>query len=436
MNVLVKRGGLRRATSVLAVTALTAGVGILGIGQASAAPATIDRAAFGVSADGVVDIAKTPNCPEEFTLGVCDKEVVGFNEFPTVLTADVLTARTRGTADPLRARSRASAAEVNAVDGTLTADLIVSRCTADADGVRGSTTLIEATLLGVGVLDEQPAPNTVILDNELLRVVLNEQIVTDGGNQIVVNAVHITVKDPLGLGIGQDIIIASSQCSFHPADAPPPAGTGFLEICKKADNGNGAVTGKFTFRFDGRRATVAVGQCTGPIKVPAGRLTVTEVAKDGTRISGCETRPLPRLLLCDPANRKAVVRIVEGGVASETVLFVTNKRTVIGDNVGAIKVCKIAGSGVKVGEDFRFTVGNRSLTVPAGRASQGGNCKVASGFDRGSKVKVTERFRSGVRVSRIEVKPADRKISASKANRTATVRVGKGFTVVSFTNVR
>jgi len=245
--------------------------------------------------------------------------------------------------------------------------------------------------------------------------------------------VHITVDSPLGPDFDQEIIIASSQCSFHPADAP---GTGFLEICKKADNGNGAVTGKFTFRFDGRRATVAVGQCTGPIKVPAGRLTVTEVAKDGTRISGCETRPLPRLLLCDPANRKAVVRIVEGGVASETVLFVTNKRTVIGDNVGAIKVCKIAGSGVKLGENFRFTVGNRSLTVPAGRASQGGNCKVAFGFDRGSKVTVTERFRSGVRVSRIEVKPADRKISASKANRTATVRVGKGFTVVSFTNVR
>ena len=94
MNVLVKRGGLRQATSVLAVTALTAGVGILGTGQASAASATIDRAAFGVSANGLVDIPKTPNCPEEFTIGVCDKEVLGFDEFPTVLTAAVLTART------------------------------------------------------------------------------------------------------------------------------------------------------------------------------------------------------------------------------------------------------------------------------------------------------------------------------------------------------
>jgi len=217
---------------------------------------------------------------------------------------------------------------------------------------------------------------------------------------------------------------------------PVPAGTGFLQICKLADNGNGAVTGKFTFRFDGRRATVAVGQCTAPIKVPAGNLTVTEVAKDGTRISDCRTRPLLRLVKCDAVNRQVVVRIVRGGPASETTLFVTNKRTVIGSNVGAIKVCKIAGSGVKLGENFRFTVGNKSLTVPAGRASQGGNCKVANGFARGSNVKVTEAARAGVQVSRIAVLPSDRKVSANRANRTATVKVGKGFTTVKFTNTR
>ncbi len=431
MDALVQRGSLRRATSVLAATVLTAGVGILGIAQpASAAPATIDRAAFGVSADGLVDIAKTPNCPERFTVGVCDKEVVGFNEFPTVLTADVLTARTRGTADPLRARSRASAADVSALEGQLTAEAIVSRCTADADGVRGSTTLVGAMFLGE-TLAVNPNPNTELINNEFLKIVLNEQIRSDGGNQIVVNAVHITVKDPLNLGLGQDIIIASSQCSFHPADAP---GTGFLEICKRADNGNGDVTGKFTFRFDGRRVTVPVGSCSGPIQVPAGRLTVTEVAKDGTRISNCRTEPQGRLLRCDAVDRRAVVRIVEGGVAKETVLFITNKRTVVGDNTGAIKVCKIAGRGVKVGTNFNFSVGNRNVTVAAGPADQGGFCKVLRGFDRGSSVKVTEAARRGVHVSRIEVRPVERKISANKDNRTATVRVGQGFTVVSFTN--
>ncbi len=145
---------------------------------------------------------------------------------------------------------------------------------------------------------------------------------------------------------------------------------------------------------------------------------------------------MQRLLLCDPIDRRAVVRIVEGGVGKETQLFVTNKRIVIGDNKGAIKVCKIAGAGVKVGTNFNFTVGGRNVTVAAGPRDQGGFCKLLRGFDRGSNVKVTEAFRSGVRVSRIVVQPADRKVSSSKANRTATVRVGKGTTVVKFTNTR
>ncbi len=62
-----------------------------------------------------------------------------------------------------------------------------------------------------------------------------------------------------GSPLEQEIILSQSVCSFHPADAP---GTGFLEICKRADNGNGAVTGRFRFRFDGRGVTVPVGSCS------------------------------------------------------------------------------------------------------------------------------------------------------------------------------
>ena len=347
------------------------------------------------------------------------------------MTTGVVNAETHGTLHPTEANSRASVADVNVLAGTVAATLIESSCTADANGVTGTTNLVQAAVLDMPV-EVAPPPNTVLVDTPLLRVVLNEQIVTDG--QIVVNAVHVTTFDPITGLLAQDVIIASSQCSFHAADAPPPAGSGYLEVCKRADDGNGAVTGKFRFRFNGRQVTVPVGQCSGPIRVPAGRLTVTEAAKDGVRMSGCVTRPVQRLLRCDPANRKAVVRIVAGGVANETVLFVTNKRTVVGSNTGAIKVCKIAGNGVRVGTNFGFSVGNKNLTVPAGPANQGGYCKIAYGFDRGSNVRVTENARSGVHVSRITVRPVARKVSANKANRTATVKVGKGFTVVSFTN--
>jgi hypothetical protein len=214
--------------------------------------------------------------------------------------------------------------------------------------------------------------------------------------------------------------------------APPPA-TGVLEICKKADNSNGPVTGSYTFTFGNRSATIPVGTCTGPLTVPAGNLTVHEVARAGTRISACATRPVDRLANCDPANSLAVVRIVAGGVGNETVLTITN-RVASSTNTGAIKVCKIAGAGITVGSNFAFNVGGKAISVPAGPASQGGYCKIVYGFTRGTNVIVTEAAKSGVHVSAITVAPADRKVSASTANRTVTVKVGSGFTVVSFTN--
>lgn len=437
MNVLVQRRALRRATSALAVTALAVGVSVIGTAPASAAAGTTDRRAFGVRAEvaGVVAIPPTPLCKLQTTADPdCKKSVLSVDE-PGVLTTGVLNAETNATTNPLQANSRASATDVNALAGTLQATLIESMCTADANRLTGRTTLAGATsnVPGVGPIALNPAPNTVLIDELGLRIVLNEQIVSPNGEQIIVNAVHITFTDPAGLTPKTEIIIASSQCSFHPAAAPPPAGTGFLEICKKADNSNGKVTGRFTFRFDGRQVRVPVGGCSGPIEVTAGKLRVKEMAKDGTRISACSTRPTNRLVRCVPANRLAVVRIVEGGVANETVLTITNRKR-SDTSTGAIKVCKIAGNGVKVGRNFTFRVGTKSLSVPAGPANQGGFCKVAHGFTRGTKVKVTEAASSGTRVSKITVRPTDRKVSASTANRTATVRVGKNFTVVSFTN--
>jgi len=434
MNVLVQRRALRRATSALAVTALAVGVSVIGTAPASAAAGTTDRRAFGVSANGLVDIAPTPNCPRETTApGVCEKSAVAINQ-PGVLTTGVLNAKTRATTNPLQAKSRASAADVNALGGTVTATLIESMCTADANGLTGNTTLVGANVPGVvGPIAVNPDPNTRVVDTPLLRITLNQQRKSPNGEQIIVTAVRIQTFDPITGLLVQDIRIAESQCSFHPAAAPPPAGTGFLEICKKADNSNGKVTGRFTFRFDGRQVRVPVGGCSGPIKVTAGNLRVREVAQDGTRISACSTRPTNRLVRCVPAKRLAVVRIAEGGVRSETVLNITNRKR-SDTSTGAIKVCKIAGNGVKVGRNFTFRVGTKSLSVPAGPANQGGFCKVAHGFTRGTKVKVTEAASSGTRVSKITVRPTDRKVSASTANRTATVRVGKNFTVVSFTN--
>jgi uncharacterized repeat protein (TIGR01451 family) len=215
--------------------------------------------------------------------------------------------------------------------------------------------------------------------------------------------------------------------------AAAPAPTGVLEICKKADNSNGTVSGSYTFTFANRSVTVPVGYCSGPLTLPTGNLTVTEVAKSGIRISACATRPVDRLAKCDPGNSLAVVKIVAGGVSNETLLTITN-RVASSTDTGAIKVCKIAGAGITVGSTFAFNVGGKAISVPAGPASQGGYCKIVYGFTRGTNVIVTEAAKSGVHVSAITVAPADRKVSASTTNRTVTVKVGSGFTVVSFTN--
>ena len=228
---------------------------------------------------------------------------------------------------------------------------------------------------------------------------------------------------------------ASASGSATVTITPAPAPTGVLEICKRADNSNGPVTGNFTFTVAGRSVTVPVGTCTGPLTVPAGNVTVREAAKTGFRMSACSTRPITRLALCDPANSVAVVRVIAGGVSNETILYVSNRVRFVSDtSKGAIKVCKVAGSGVTVGTNFTFTVGGKTVSVPAGPASQGGYCKILHGFVRGTNVAVTEMARSGVHVSAITVLPATRKVSTSTINRRAVVKVGSGTTVVSFTN--
>ncbi len=123
------------------------------------------------------------------------------------------------------------------------ADAVVS--TASASGscdsgltASGTTSLVGASLasaLGelagiVGALDASPAPNTVLLDLDLLgghlRIVLNEQILTGDGTTsrgITVNAIHITLDQLPIAGIitdvTGDVIISQSQAEVTCAEA-------------------------------------------------------------------------------------------------------------------------------------------------------------------------------------------------------------------------
>lgn len=436
-----------RGTSVLAAMTMAGTMTVATVavtsGSASAAHGVVDRAAFGVSAQGEITVAPLPNCAPTTVLGQCEKEAAGVAE--AGLSTGLLQVGTTGTHDPLKADSEASVTEAAlSLDGRdiFAAQMIKSTCTANENGVVGGTVLADADFFGEEPPEPfdaaEPPPNTIAVDRDRLRILLNEQVVSDGGQQIVVNAVHVMVFDPVTGDQVQDIVLGSTQCSYRAADAPaaPAPGFGYLEICKRADHSQGRVGGRFTFRFAGRSVRVPVGACSGPVRVPAGRLAVREIREPGIWMEECRTSPVQRLVRCDPRARTTVVRIAEGGVRRETTLFVTNRRVNPAPDTSPLKVCKVAGPGVRVGERFAFTVGGRRVTVPAGPANQGGFCKVLRGFEVGNPVRITEAARAGVRVSRIVVRPTDRRLGSSTDRRTALVRIGRGFTVVSFTNTR
>jgi hypothetical protein len=212
----------------------------------------------------------------------------------------------------------------------------------------------------------------------------------------------------------------------------PPTGT--LEICNVGDHSHGQVTGAFTYKFQGKNVRIPVDTCTGPLTVAAQKTTVKQVERDGIRMTDCDTTPAARLVKCEPFETRATTRIPPGGVENETILTFTN---VVDDtNVAPIKVCKIAGNGIAVGTQFTFTVGDRTVNVPAGPADQGGYCRLLQNFPLNQQVKITEQAKSGVSVSAISVQPSERKVSSSNANRTVTIKVGRNTTVVSFTNHR
>jgi len=195
-----------------------AAAGLLGVGAllipgtgSGAAPAPGTGSAFGVSATGTVTIAPTPLAPPNNTVATIDQ--------PPVLTARALSASS--TPNATGVTSMASVADVNALAGAVRATLITSTCTASGTTLTGSSTLAGLTLTGLPTgapitVPVNPAPNTVITIPGVATVVLNEQITSNNGQTLTVNAVRIT---SLVAAVPQEIIIADSMCTLAAAAA-------------------------------------------------------------------------------------------------------------------------------------------------------------------------------------------------------------------------
>jgi hypothetical protein len=100
--------------------------------------------------------------------------------------------------------------------------------------------------------------------------------------------------------------------------------------------------------------------------------------------------------------------------------------------LGQLKVCKVAGSGVEEGMMFAFRVDGNTYNVPAGPVDRG-YCVLAGQYPIDSHVTIEEVIPPGYYVSRIEVRP-DRTVDRNRSQGTVTVRIVSGVIEAIFTN--
>jgi hypothetical protein len=212
----------------------------------------------------------------------------------------------------------------------------------------------------------------------------------------------------------------------YAATTPP---TGFVKICKAG--ATAAVTGTFQFTVSGVTGAIAVpvGGCSKPIAVTDRRVVVAEVARTGFVLGRVTAKPDGRLVDANLATGKATVKVPAGNVTSGTTVTFTNKVAPPPPPPPppTLRVCKVAGPGVKVGTEFAFTVGTAKTTAKAG------SCSAPLTLPAGN-VTVTETAATGFAVTAIAVKGVGALVSSDVTKGTAVVKVASGATDVSFTN--
>jgi hypothetical protein len=212
--------------------------------------------------------------------------------------------------------------------------------------------------------------------------------------------------------------------------------TGFVEVCKTA--GDTYVKGSFDFTIADSTGPVstqslAVDQCSSPILVAAGNVTVIEAAAAPYFVSAIGVAPAGRLVSSSLANRTVTVTVPVGDSSTETIVGFENSTP-----TGFVKVCKTlaADSGALAGQTFSFTVtdvnGHHTDQVVAGAVGTPSCVIDPTALPLGSAVSITEQAVPGVVVTDVSVSPAGQ--DAGSAAPTAKLTVGSGVTTATFTN--
>jgi len=210
---------------------------------------------------------------------------------------------------------------------------------------------------------------------------------------------------------------------------------GYIEVCKHA--ADGYVTGSFDFNITAPNfaatRTVAVGQCTEPIQVPAGNVNVAEVGRFPYYVSAIGVAPSGRLVTSNLSNGTVTVVVPKGDSSTETLVDYWNAT-----QVGLVKVCKTLTpqSGGLAGKTFYFTVtdinGQHNVSVVAGSAGST-TCVIDNNWlPLGSTVSIAEQWTANVAVVGVSVSPASQDLGSSPP--VANLKVGSGITTATFTN--
>jgi len=238
--------------------------------------------------------------------------------------------------------------------------------------------------------------------------------------------------------------------------------TGYVEVCKQAVTGSGlsgtygfTVTGADSFSNSTTAAAIGINNCSVPIIVPAGQVSVAE---QGTNlyVTGitATTNGIGGSDIVGSANDVAGTVTVTVAASADTSVQTDVTYT---NNVVLMEVCKTfdgsQGSAPAGVTTYPFTVTASGPvgpnTAPGAISVAAGNCSAPTAYRPGTSVTVTEGIVPGTKVENIAASGAESVVpgSSSLTNRTVTILVGTPVTaslpgnlpsneaVVTFTNV-
>ena len=217
------------------------------------------------------------------------------------------------------------------------------------------------------------------------------------------------------------------------------AADGTLEVCKSSLNGMAGKSFEFSIS-GGNTITVRGGRCSGPMLVPAGAVTITELStRDGAaaEVAAVQVRPSSRLISSNLVARQVVVNVVAGSTAA-TETRVTYVNQPAGGTKGDLKICKLTETPAFYGRQFSFTVnGGPAISTEANPAFDDPahwSCRLAGTFTVGSKLRVQELVPAGAEVAWIDSDPAACLDDFDTNEGWADVTIGAGACVVLFDN--